>query len=143
MSYIPTRGTLKFVGYQGQTDANGDLTFQLKVPGTTGQKTRLIKRGEAWFKTPGFGDHIAQVLVRDVDNILGYGAGAVLETYHENEMAASYQKNFIFPTQKAFIESAFEAGELVAGLYLEITVKKVSAPLIDDFYCNIYWARKD
>ena len=139
---IPEKGTLKTARVKMQTDVNGDASVLLKVPGTTGQKTRLIEGGTGWFDNP-HADDFVKISIIDQDNMLGAGAGSEVGGYYDNEVPADNQGWYI-PHHAKQIEmmAITDMAHLVAGLYLKIEVKKGDGSQ-DYFRANVKWGTID
>lgn len=74
-----------------------------------------------------FGDHISISIV-DVDNIIGYGAGVVLDTF-----ASSWYLGDTIQTEVRLPYSA----ELLAGLYMRLSYLSTGASVVS-LNCNLF-----
>lgn len=138
VGFKPERGTLKTARVKIQTDINGDATILLKVPGTTGVKSRLVEGGAGWFDSPHADDFI-KISISDEDNILGYGAGVEVGSYYDADVATDNQGWYIpFHSKSIDISALADMGHLIGGLYLKIAIKKGDNSQ-DWFRCNIKW----
>lgn len=138
---IPSRGTLKTVRGKVQTDVSGDGSILIKVPGTVGEKTRLIQGGSGWFDTHHADDYV-KISVTDEDNILGGGAGVEISGYYDSEVPTDNQGWYVPSSGYIEMDAIADMAQLPAGLYLKITVKKGDSSQ-DWFRCNIKWGTID
>lgn len=133
---------LKLTKLSGQADANGDLSLELKVPGSIANVERYVSGGYAYVDNYQWTDSLNKVEVVDVDNVVGYGAGAVLKTYHDAEVPTENQGWYF---EKSFgseglveIEPMGWYGQFNGELYLRLTFK-VSANA--NVKCLIWWGK--
>lgn len=138
---IPARGQLKTARSKVQTDINGDGIILLKIPGNAGSYSRLIKGGVGWFDSHHADDNVCMAIT-DEDNILGGGAGVEVASYYDDEVPAANRGWYIPPSGSLEIHAITDIAELLAGLYLKITVKKGDNSQ-DWFRCNINWGTID
>jgi len=144
---------LKMATIRVATDpATGIAVVQIKSPGTPGVagEGRYIMGAEAFFKSAHPEDRITKSEVVDVDDILGYGAGTVLKSYHDDEAPEENQGWFIGVDQYgpdgqngSFVEVKPLGGYafLPAGLWLRITAVKDPASKTSAFFANLLWGK--
>lgn len=82
-------------------------------------EARLIDGTQIIVKDHAFGDHVAFQVV-DVDNLLGYGAGTVLDSFGTEWYLCSDKQD------QGLIRMPYSA-ELVAGLYIRLKYTSVGA----------------
>ncbi len=80
---------------------------------------RIIDGTQIILKDHAFGDHVAFKIV-DVDNMFGYGAGVVLETFGDTWYVASDKQD------QGHIRMPYSA-EIIAGLYIRVVYTSVGA----------------
>lgn len=104
--------------------ADGEAEVSIKLPGEVGVDSVFIGGGYAFTDVHQFGDKVTKVQLVDVDNILGFGAHAVIATYHDGRVDAGNQGWYLWPAPQAGGEVEVDPmgfyGEAVAGLYLEL-----------------------
>ena len=88
-------------------------------------ETRLISGAEVWTDSGNYGDYLTFQVV-DVDNVLGYGAGAVLEEFGTSWQMSSGGPTKCFPGYVA---------SLLPGLYVRM---KVTVATACNFYYNLH-----
>jgi hypothetical protein len=141
---IPIRGTLKMARHKEQTDANGDLTASIKIPGTPGQDARLLIGGEAWFETHHADDVILEVWMQDDDDIIPaemqsqFPAYPKVANYTDMDAAAANQGWYFGPDNKIHVEAVADIREVGAGFYLKFKVKKGDSTQ-DTLRVNLIW----
>jgi hypothetical protein len=132
--------TPKFAKHKS-TFSSGTCTLELKCPGTFPDVSRYLKDGHVVTDGFAFGDAVTKIEVVDKDNLMGYGAGAVLKTYHDDSTPIANAGWYLWPSHsghgKAHIRNAGGWGEFVAGLYLVVTVE---SSIATNAYINIFWA---
>jgi hypothetical protein len=121
----------------------------VKIPGTFGVETdgslyteRTISGGWGYFANQQDGDYVTAE-VRDDDNLLGLGAGVVVETFHDTSVPAGNQ-GWYFPRQQVLELRPLvsdDPSNLPAGFYLHILAQKALVG-IDTFYVNIHWGKR-
>lgn len=118
---------LKLAQVAVTADGSGDAALQIKVPGTPGSEQRYAAGGYAFVETYDWADKISKVEVVDVDNLMGYGAGAVLKVYHDSDADEENQGWPFWKTNGTEGECEIEPmgwyGIIPSGLYLRITCK--------------------
>jgi len=141
--------TLKLISSSASVNEDGEAEVLIKVPGTfqgtTSDKPgRFVDWGKSWFSAQHEGDIVTNVEVVDVDNILGYGAGLVLKTYHDDE-APSENHGWIIPKHEGSIqvEALGGYGFIPAEIYLRVKAKKGESQISGTFYLNIKWGKKE
>lgn len=121
----------------------GTADVVIKIPGTIGDaKGRTISGGSASFASQAYGDWV-RAEVRDDDNLLGYGAGTVLDTFHDLGVASGQEGWFFFGSTPLDLRPVVsdDPTNLPSGMYLHIIGQKgvVGA---DTFYVNIHWGKE-
>ncbi len=127
-------------------DETGRAEISIQVPGTPGSTDgRFVAGGYAMTDSFTFGDHVAAISIVDVDNIMGYGAETVIQTYHDEDVAPSAQGWFMWPQPQAGGEVDIEPigfyGFIPSGLYLEIYFQRAPSGTAQNVYCDVVWAR--
>ena len=134
---------------EANTDGAGLADVAIKIPGTFGtnpdgslKSERTISGGWGYFGNQADGDWVTAE-VRDDDNLLGLGAGFVLDAFHDNALPAA-NKGWYFPRQQVLELRPVVSDDpsaLPCGMYLHILAQKkvVSA---DTFYVNIHWGKR-
>lgn len=121
-----------------------ECVLEIKCPGTLGETGRYLKDGYAFTNAYYFGDRVSKLEVVDVDNILGFGAGVVLKTYHDEGVAEANQGWLLWAgeqsTGEVDLENAGGWGIFPAGLYLRCTFKKDALSTATKGAINIFWA---
>jgi hypothetical protein len=113
-------------------------TFALDINGTP-VNTRTISGGWGYFANQQDGDWVTAE-VRDDDNILGYGAGFVLDTFHDKDLPSANQ-GWFFPKQEVLELRPLisdDPTDIPAGMYLHILATKADLSS-DTFYVNVHW----
>ena len=78
--------------------------------------------------------------LRDDDNLLGYGAGFVMKTFHDTDVPADNQGWYMigdWARLDPLVNN--DPADVPAGFYLHISGKKYAVSVADDFYVNIHW----
>lgn len=131
--------------FSGEVDVvNGVATLLLKTPGVPGSGGRYIDWGVAWFNEQHNGDKVYKVEVVDIDNLLGYGAGVILRTYHD-EAALEENCGWRIPKTEGVVEvdALGGYGFLPSGFYLRIIGKKGESQQTGTFYVNLKWGKDE
>lgn len=116
----------------------------LKIPGTVGDaEGRTISGGSAWFKNQAAGDYVVAE-VRDDDNLLGYGAGTVLDSFHDLGTATGNAGWYFFGSEPMNLRPVVsdDPTDLPSGMYLHVIGHKAIIATVDDIYVNIHWGKK-
>lgn len=92
-------------------------------------EARLLDGVHMILKDQAFGDSVKFQVV-DVDNVLGYGAGVVLDTFGDSWFVSSDSHD------QGAINLPYSA-EVIAGLYVRIVYTSVGAVDVE-FKCNLY-----
>lgn len=118
-----------------------EIVAELLIPGTAGVETRLVHRGETLFNdTIGIQNKDRIVVdIYDKDNIFGFGAGAVLGYFYDEDAAAANQGHY-FTKGKVDVGGIGGYGDLVGGLYLRMKAV-LSVARTDTLLCNIHWIK--
>jgi hypothetical protein len=143
--------TLKLATSISTFDATTHLAVcQILVPGTYAgfgynDPGRFVAGGYAFTDAGKFGDRCTKIEVADMDNILGSGAGAVIKTYHDQDVDPSNAGWYLYPAPQSAYEIEIDPiggyGKLPAGLYLRVTFQKVSDSPATQVACNIWWGK--
>ena len=121
----------------------GEAVVQVKVPGVMANGDgRYVDAGEAWFTAHDVDDQVLEVSVVDVDNVLGYGAGFVLKTYHDEEVPAANQ-GWRMSSYVTNVDALGGYGFLPAELYFQIKAKKDPTNKTGKLYLNLKWGKAD
>jgi hypothetical protein len=134
---------LKIASIVGNVDGSGNAEMSLLIPGTPGTADgRWVNGGIAFFDEQHHGDRITAVEVVDLDNILGYGAGTVLKTYHDEDVPEANQ-GWRIPDRRGLVEVETMGGYgfIPAGLYIRIKGKKGEGVTTGTLCIDIEWAR--
>ena len=152
MSMSVIRQSVKLLLAKGSqaTDGGGLAEVVLKIPGTFGTDEfgqllteRTISGGWGYFENQEDGDYVTAD-VRDDDNLLGYGAGFVLERFHDNDVPAANQ-GWYFPRQQVLELRPLVTDDptnLPNAMYLHIMAQKANVATSDTFYVNIHWGKR-
>ena len=118
----------------------------LKIPGTPPDAVaRTIEGGTGFFKEQEIGDYLT-IELRDDDNLLGLGAGTVLDTFHDLGVPTVNQgwyfpKDAVMSDLKPVVSD--DPTDLPAGMYLHICGHKGVVPATPDtLYVNLHWGSK-
>lgn len=132
--------TLKMCSAACDFDANGVALMSIKVPGTYGTDVRFISGGELWTSDQHKDDRVLEVSIVDVDNILGYGANTVIQTYHDTDVPEA-QQGWRIPFKRGQVdaETIGGYGVIPAELYLSIKVITGHGNATGTAYVNIEW----
>lgn len=132
--------TLKMCSAAQDFDSNGDAVMSIKVPGTYGTDVRFISGGELWTSDQHKNDRVLEVSVVDVDNVLGYGANTVIQTYHDTDVPSD-QQGWRIPFKRGQVdaETIGGYGVIPAELYLTIKVTSGHGNATGTAYVNIEW----
>lgn len=143
--------TLKLASAVIDYDTGTNLaTAMLKVPGTFGgfgygTDGRHVAGGYAFQDTGAFGDRCKTIEIADQDNLIGYGAGAVLKAYHDTDIEPEYAGWRMYPAPQTSWEIEIDPiggyGFLPAGLYLKIVFEKLPASPATKVAVNIWWGK--
>lgn len=139
---------LKLASGIGTFDGNGDCTIEIPIPGAFDplEPSRYIAGGYANTDLYGWGDRCTEVNILDKDNILGMGAGAVLETYHDNEVAEENRGWRFYASEGGEGEIEIEPiggfGKIPGGLYLQIKFKRANGNPATKVQANLWWGKK-
>lgn len=121
----------------------GAAEISIKVPGEIGSGDgRYVAGGFAFVNLFSFGDKVTHIKVVDVDNILGYGAETVIQTYHDVDVGTEENGWYLWPSHQGSGEIEIDPlgyyGFIPSGLYLEIYFE---SSLATDVYCDIWWGK--
>jgi hypothetical protein len=127
--------------------SSGEAEISIKVPGTPGSGDgRYVAGGYAFTDLFSFGDKMKSISIVDVDNILGYGAHTVIQTYHDADVDEVNKGWFMWPSHSVSGSASGEIeidplgyyGFIPSGLYLEIYFE---CSLATNVYCDIWWGQ--
>lgn len=132
------------------TDVNGLADVVIQVPGAFGLDSegnlltyRTIEGGFSWFKNQEPGDWVT-IELRDDDNLLGTGAGAVIDTFDDKDVPSVNQGWFLLndgPMELHPIVSD-DPTELPGGFYLHICGHKANIATADELFVNLHWGKR-
>lgn len=140
---------LRLASAEGTFDSSGDCVIEVLVPGTFDplNPSRLIAEAYIVEDVFGWGDRLTEVNIVDLDNILGAGAGYVVETYHDAEMPSSSQGWRFYPTEQSMGEIEVEPvggfGRIPGGLYIQAKFKRATGNTATKIIADIWWGAKD
>lgn len=137
--------TLKMASDRVDFDVNGEAVLIFKVPGVPGTSDgRHIAEGMAWTVEQHQDDRVERVDIVDVDDLLGYGVGTVVRSYHDEEIEEG-QKGWRIPYKRGFaeVETIGGYGFIPAGLYLRIKFLRGNVLLPGTAYCNLEWGKTE
>lgn len=122
--------------------SNGVATLDLKVPGVMANgEGRYIKNGAVWFVDYHADDYI-KVQVVDVDNVLGYGAGLVIDSFVDTDVPEENQGWYISPFDKiGRMETLREALFIPAQLYIRI-IATTGDTRFDTLRLDVTWGTR-
>jgi hypothetical protein len=137
---------LKLASAIGDVDGTTGIgVVFLKVPGNpSAGDGRFVAGGTAWFDTQQINDRVL-VYVTDEDNIFGYGAGAILKSYTDDDCAAEFQ-GWRIPMRRGLVEVEPIGGYgfMPAGAYLKIIGRRDPSALPNQkFVFNVFWGKKE
>lgn len=135
---------LKLVSGYSTFDLNNEAVINFKIPGTPGTlEGRYVDGGVAFTNIMGFGDKVKEINIIDIDNILGYGADFIIQTYHEINLLDSNKGWYFWPSPQAGgeieISSMGYYGFIPSGLYIQIKFIKTELSQATCVYCNVSW----
>jgi len=144
----------KIVRIEQQTDAQGEATVSLKIPGTfagldhqtPGWVGRVISEAQMFFKNWEAGDYVKSLTLEDTDGVVPVEIRGLFPLYPiiaewiDAEVDAANTGFYLTPGVFSLIPPGSQAW-IASGLYLKAVVqKKTPNPLAPDtFYCNIHW----
>jgi len=145
---------LKAATLRAVTDSEtGIAVVEFVAPGTPGAENegRYIMGAEAFFKEAHAEDRVTKIEVVDVYDLLGYGAGTVIKSYHDDEMPEENQGWYIGVDQyngligphASYIDVKPLGGYafLPAGFAMRITAVKDPSSKSSVFYVNLLQGR--
>jgi hypothetical protein len=124
---------------EADTDGSGLADVIIKVP-TAG---RAIEGGSAWFENHEPGDWVSASL-KDDDNILGYGAGFVVDSFDDTDLAAGQQGWYFMGSQPIVLNPIVtdDPSDIPGNFYLHVCGHKKNVATADTLYVNIHWGRR-
>ena len=125
------------------TDGAGTADVVIKVPGTVGNKERTIEGGFGCFQNQEPGDYL-QIDLRDDDNLLGYGAGFVLDTFNDPGTPAANSGWYFLGSSILNLHPIVsnDPTELPSGMYLHVIGQKANIATSDTLYINLHWGER-
>ena len=140
---MPQSVKLLLARAEAATDGSGTAEAVLKVPGTVGNKERTIEGGIGCFQNQEAGDYL-KIDLRDDDNLLGYGAGFVLDAFHDTGVASVNQGWYFLGSSTLSLSPIVsdDPTELPSGMYLHITGQKANIATSDTLYINLHWGKR-
>jgi len=147
---IPQSVKLMLARGEANTDGSGTANVIIKVPGTFSvdakgnlASERTVEGGFGLFKNQEPGDYL-KIELKDDDNLLGYGAGFVLETFHDTDVAASNQGWYFMGSEVMEIHPIVsdDPTDLPCGMYLHMTGQKANIATSDTLYINLHWGKR-
>lgn len=137
--------TLKLAHGSADIDAEtGVGTILIKIPGIPGSGDgRWISSGIAFFDNHTPGDLIFGVYFTDEDNLMGYGAGAVIGSYTDDDVDEPCRGWAIPPSGWVRCEAIGGYGFAPSGIYIKIIGKKAGEAPAGKVYCNFEWGKQD
>lgn len=140
MSQIPSDPldlVLKTARAKGDT-VDGIATILIEVP----EDGRFVSKGRIWFQNQHADDHF-KVYVSDENNVLGYGAGTVVGSYTDDDMAEDNQGHYICTHQKwSLLEALQGLGDLPGMLFLKVVAVKGDLSA-DTARINLEWGKRE
>lgn len=146
---VPSSIKLLLARGSSATDGAGKAEVVIKIPGTFGfngdgslKTGRTISGGWGYFASQADGDY-CYAEVRDDDNLLGYGAGFVIDTFHDKDVPTANQ-GWYFPRQEVLELRPLvtdDPSNLPCGMYLHIIAQKAIVGA-DTFYVNLHWGKR-
>lgn len=127
--------------------SSGHAEISIKVPGTPGSGDgRYVAGGYAFTDLFSFGDKMKSISIVDVDNLLGYGAHTVIQTYHDSNVDETNNGWYMWPSHSVSGSASGEIeidplgyyGFIPSGLYLEIYFESSVATNV---YCDVWWGQ--
>jgi len=138
MAVIPEGAILKLAKASAIT-VSGQATIEIKVPAGG----RLLLTALVWFDNPQLGDYISVCEVFDKDDILGYGANFIVESFIDNDMSDVNSQGWFFPKSnpELLLKGISNRLEVIPGLYLKMIAIK-SDNSNDTLRANIRWGKR-
>lgn len=134
---------LKIARMSASVGGDSTALCEIKVYGVMANGDGVyISGGEAFFDTAVAGDAITKVEVVDVDDVLGYGAGTVIKTYHDDAVDVE-NAGWYIPVKlgHAYCETLGFYGFIPAELYIRLVGKKANSITTGTFYVNLEYGR--
>ena len=124
---------------KASTDDNGLAETKVKIP-TEG---RTISGGIGFFENIEPGDYLT-IEIRDDDNILEGGVGAVVSTFDDQLVPVDNQGYYFMGNYPLEVKPLVgnDSRILPGGLYLYICGHKADTATSDTLYVNIFWGRR-
>ena len=147
MSGFSSPQSIKILLARGQaaTDlVTGIADIGIKIPGTVGLNERTIEGGSGCFSIHEPGDYLTAE-VRDDDNLLGLGAGHVLDSFHDTGVASGNEGWYFMGSNILHLHPIVDNDptDLPSGMYLHIMGHKAVIPNpAHTLYINIHWGKR-
>jgi len=126
---------------------NDVATIKIKCPGALGDTDRYLIDGYCFTDLFHFGDKITKVQVTDEDNLLGYGAGFVLKTYHDSALPLANQGWYLWEepgnTGGCDLDNAGGTASFPSSMFLYVEVTKKSTSSATTAMVNVFWCEKE
>jgi len=141
---IYNKGILKMTRHKQQTDTQGAVTAEIKIPGIPGQDARLFVGGSGWFDTHHADDLIEEVWIEDKDGLIPTEKRSAFLNYpkianYTDMVAPTACQGWFFPPSGVIdIRAVADVREVGSGFYLKIKVKKGNG-LQEYLRMNIIW----
>lgn len=128
---------------EASTDGSGLAEIIIKVPGSLGSKDRTIDGGTGYFENQEHGDYL-KIELRDDDNLMGYGAGFVLDSFHDTSVPASQQGWYFMGSDTLSLNPVVsnDPTELPSCMYLHLLGQKANIATSDTLYVNLHWGKR-
>jgi hypothetical protein len=140
---------LRLATVGGVYDENGECEIEIKVPGDFDPLDPSRFVAEAYILTDRFyfGDKLTQIFVVDKDNVIGYGAGVVIERYYDVDAPLMNQGWLFYPTHQNAGEIEIEPlggfARIPGGLYIVARFKKLADSPATRVSAMVWWGAKD
>ena len=146
MAIIPQSVKLLLARGKAATDVDGKAEVIIKVPGTfTWPKTdgRTIEGGLSFFENVGPGDYIT-IDLRDDDNLLGLGAGTILDSFNDDGLPAECKGWYFLGTDPLELHPVVsdDPTDVPAGMYLHLIGQKADIAQSDTLFVNLHWGKR-
>lgn len=131
---------LKIACGKADVDINSEALIDLLVPGVLAEGGgRYVSGGHCFFDSPLAGDKITEICVIDKDDVLGYGANTVVQTYHDEDVDSDNKGWYISPQRPLEVETLGFYGFIPSELYLRIKGKRSNSVTTGKLFTDIEW----
>jgi hypothetical protein len=146
ISFSPQSVKLLLARGKAATDVDGLADVILKVPGTFNWPAtdgRAIEGGFGCFVNQEEGDYIT-IELRDDDNLLGLGAGYVVDTFDDTGVPTANQGWYFLGSNPLDLHPVIhdDTSDLPAGMYLHMMGHKADSATSDTLYINLHWGKR-